>query len=333
VVLASGWGFWTLRPVLAPFLLAVVIAYLIAPLVNSLAAWGMSRGWAILAVYGLLSVAAGLAIVKLVPQMLGETRRLTEAIPTYSLRVRQVVDGFNQQLADMGVPAGMRDAVDRNISDLERQSVQALQRLMDIRTVQKAAGLLLSLLLAPFLALYLLKDMERFKERFVLALPRRYRMEILALLRGLDGVLAGFVRGQLLLAVVVGVVSGLVAKLLGLRFAVLLGVWAGVMEFVPYVGPVLGAIPAVLAGLAISTITGLEAVLAFAIIQQLEGAVLAPKIMGESVGLHPLAVMLSVLAGGYLLGWWGLVLSLPVVGLARVLWCFLIARLTEQPGR
>ena len=331
VVLASGWGLWVIRPVLAPFLLAVVIAYLIAPLVNALAGWGLSRGWAILAVYGVLSVVLGLGVVKLLPQVLEETRRLTAAIPTYSLRARQIVDGFDQQLADMGVPEAMRLAVDRNISDLERRSVQTLEGLLNVGTVQKAAGLLLSLLLAPFLALYLLKDMERFKERFVLALPRRHRMEILALLRALDGVLAGFVRGQLLLGLAVGIMSGMVTRLLGLRYAVLLGLWAGVMEFVPYVGPILGAVPAVLAGMAVSTLTGLEAVLAFAIIQQLEGAVLAPKIMGESVGLHPLAVMLSILAGGYLLGWWGLILALPLVGLARVLWCFLVARLTEQP--
>lgn len=134
-----------------------------------------------------------------------------------------------------------------------------------------------------------------------------------------------------MLGLSVGTLAAVATALLGLRFAVLLGIWAGLTEFIPYVGPVLGAVPAVLAGLAISPLRAVEVLLAFAIIQQLENAVLSPKIMGESVGLHPIVVLFAVLAGGYLAGGWGLILALPVAGLLRVLWCFFIARLTEVP--
>lgn len=329
LVLAAGWGLWLIRPVLAPFLLAVVVAYLIAPLVNALTGWGLSRGWAILAVYVLLALVGALGVARLLPQMLGELRRLTEAIPVYSMRARELVDGLQQRVRDMGIPPEMRDLLDRHITELEVRSVAALESLLDANTLAQAAGLLAALLLAPFLAFYLLKDLDRFKERFVASLPRPYRAEILTLLRGLDRVLAGFVRGQLLLALAVGLLAGLATKLLGLGYSLLLGIWAGVTEFIPYVGPVLGAIPAVLAGLSVSPLLGLQAALAFAIIQQLENAVLSPKIMGESVGLHPLVVLVSVLAGGYLFGTGGLILALPITGVVRVLWCFLIARLTE----
>lgn len=329
MVLAAGWGLWAIRPVLAPFLMAIALAYLLAPLVNGLSHLGMSRGWAILAVYAVLGALGVFAVIKLLPATFTEVRRLAESIPLYSERARSMVDGLQQSVREMGLPPELRESIDRAITQLEVRSVAALQNLLDVRTLGAAAELMLSLLLAPFLAFYLLKDLDRFKERFLLSLPRRYRQEIITLLRGLDRVLSGFVRGQITLALAVGFLAAFATWMLGLRFAVLLGIWAGLTEFIPYVGPVLGAVPAVLAGLAISPWKAAEIAIAFAVIQQLENAVLSPKIMGESIGLHPIVVLFAVLAGGYLAGGWGLILALPVSGLIRVLWHFLIARLTE----
>jgi predicted PurR-regulated permease PerM len=333
LVLAIGWGLWIIRPVLAPFFLAVAVAYLIAPLVNGLARLGLSRGWAILAVYSVLTVLGVLAVGKILPQAIAQTQVLAAAIPEYSMRARQLVDGLQQRVRDMGMPPELRAAVDRSITNFETRSVQALGRVLDIHTLRAAAGAVGSLLLAPFLSFYMLKDIERFKERFVLSLPRRYRNDILRLLRGLDGVLAGFVRGQMLLGLAVGAVAALATAWLGFKYWLLLGIWAGLTEFVPYVGPILGAVPAVLGAFSVSPLLALKTVVAFALIQQVENAVLSPRIMGDSVGLHPLVVMFSVLAGGYLLGGWGLILALPAVGVLRVLWCFLVARLTEVDGR
>jgi predicted PurR-regulated permease PerM len=329
LVLATGWGLWAIRPVLAPFLMALAIAYLIAPLVGALARRGMNRGWAIVAVYAVLMALGALAVGKLIPQAVVQSRTLAEAIPAYSLRARDLVNGLQQRVRNMGAPPELRDVLDRSITNLEQRSVEALGHVLSIKTLQRAAGLLGSLLLAPFLTFYLLKDIERFKERFVLSLPRRYRHEILGLLRALDRVLAGFVRGQVLLALAVGSLAAAATAFLGFRYFLLLGIWAGMTEFIPYVGPVLGAIPAILAALSISPMLALETAVAFALIQQLENAVLSPRIMGESVGLHPLAVMFSVLAGGYLFGAVGMILALPVAGVLRVLWAFLVARLTD----
>ncbi|MFZ5814395.1 MAG: AI-2E family transporter [Bacillota bacterium] len=332
LVLAAGWGLWVIRPVLAPFLMAIGIAYLLAPLVNGLARLGLSRGWAILAVYALLGALSTLAFLKLLPAAVAEVRRLTESIPLYSERARGLTDGLQRWVWEMGLPPEIRESLDRAITQVEVRSVATLQGLLDVRTLSAAAEFILSLLLAPFLAFYLLKDLDRFKERFLLSLPRRYRQEIIQLLRGLDRVLSGFVRGQILLGMAVGTLAAAATWALGLRFAVLLGIWAGVTEFIPYVGPLLGAVPAVLAGLSISPWKAVEVAIAFAVIQQLENAVLSPKILGESVGLHPIVVLFAVLAGGYLAGGWGLILALPAAGLVRVLWCFLIARLTEAPA-
>lgn len=328
VVLGAGWGLWIIRPVLAPFLMAVVLAYLLAPLVNAVAHLGLSRGWAILVVYAGLAALGVFAVIKLLPEALTELRRLIESIPSYSARARGMADGLQRWVRELGLPPELRQSLDRSITHVEVRSVSSLQRLLDIRTLETVAELLLSLLTAPFLAFYLLKDLDHFKERFVVSLPSRYRQDIVQLLRGLDRVISGFVRGQILLGLSVGFLAMLVALLLGLRFAVLLGIWAGLTEFVPYVGPVLGAIPAVLAGLTVSPWKAAQVALGFLVIQQVENAVLSPKIMGESVGLHPILVLFVVLTGGYLGGPLGLIFALPVAGLIRVLWTFLIARLT-----
>jgi len=331
MVLATGWGLWAIRPVLAPFLIAVVIAYLVAPLVNALANMGLSRTWSIVVIYGILLGAAFWGVSELVPELLTQTRRLTEAIPTYSMRARELVEGLHMRLDQMGAPVGLQEALARNILEAEVRTVAALERLVRIETVQHLAGFFISLLLAPILAAYLLKDMDRFKERFVLMLPRGYRMEILALLRGLDKVLSGFVRGQVLLALLVGMMATGATSLLGLRYALLLGLWAALCELVPYIGPLLGAIPAVLFGLTVSPLLGIQVAVAYLIIQQIENLLLAPKVMGDSLGLHPLVVIFSILVGGFLWGIWGMILALPVVGVINVLWIFTIARLTEGP--
>jgi predicted PurR-regulated permease PerM len=331
LVLATGWGLWTIRPVLAPFLFAILIAYLLAPLVNGVARWGLSRGWAILLVYVLLGLVGALSIWKILPSAVVETRRLAQAIPSYAESVRNLVIGFQQRVRTLGVHPDVIDMVDRNLIDIENRSLTALEALVGPKSLGHMVSMLASLILAPFLAFYLLKDMERFKERFVRTLPQRYRPEIVGLLRSVDGVLAGFVHGQILLALIVGTLAATACWLLGLRYALLIGIWAGLTECIPYVGPLLGAIPALLTGFGRSTWLGLETALAFAAIQQFENAVLSPKIMGDRVGLHPVVVMFSVLAGGYLLGAWGLILALPMAGILRVLWLFLIARLTEPP--
>ncbi len=329
LVLALAWGLWTIRPVLAPFLLAVVLAYLLAPLVNGLVGLGLPRGWAILAVYAALAAAGILVVVKLVPSALTEVRRLTETIPLYSARARDLADGLQRWARDAGLPPELRESLDRSITNIEVRSVAALRRLLDIQTLEAAAGFLVSLLLSPFLAFYLLKDLDYFRDRFLRALPRRWRQDIIQLLRELDRVISGFVRGQVLLGLSVGALAAVASSLLGLRFAVLLGIWAGLTEFIPYVGPVLGAVPAVLSGLAQSPWRGMQVALVFLLIQQVESAVLSPKIMGHSVGLHPIGVLFVVLAGGYLAGPWGMILAVPAAGLLRVLWAFVVARLTE----
>ncbi|MFO7173464.1 MAG: AI-2E family transporter [Bacillota bacterium] len=318
------------RPVLIPFALAVAVAYLVAPAVAALEGRGIPRGPAILAVYAALALVGAGVVLRVLPGAYAELQRLAGALPGYGEQVRAGLAALQQRFQAPGIPPGVRQGLEAAIASAEGRVNGVLAA-----AVENLWGYLewaAYLLLAPFLAYYLLRDQERIKRGFTHLLPRRWRRLTLEWLAGVDEVIGGFVRGQLVLAGLVGMLAMVVAGVLGLRYAVLLGLWAAVAELIPYIGPVIGAVPAVVAGLSVSPLTGLQVAAAFALIQQLENAVLGPRVLGESVGLHPLVVFFAVLTGGYLAGVPGMVLAVPVAGVLRVTGRVLYRWLAEPPG-
>ena len=281
---------------------------------------GFKRATAILAVYALVGAVLAVVVIFILPAFVTELIRLAEALPVYTAGLRHWVRTIHDSYQRVAVPMGLRATIDDIIMRLDA-SAQA-----EIRAVGHAllgmARTLLGFFLAPWLAFYLLKDGGSLKAAVVGALPRGVRRDVLSLVQRLDEVLSGFVRGQLLVAASVGVMAGVATWLLGLRYAVVIGALAGVADAIPYFGPVIGALPAILLGLAVSPLRALQVAVAFVIVQQLENAVVGPLLIGKRVQLHPLAVIFTVLAGGALSGVWGMVLAVPAVAMARVLWGF-----------
>lgn len=322
-----AWFFWMVRPILSPFILALIVAYLLDPAVNFLASKGIPRTWAILILYLAVTMIVTAVVLGLLPRFLGDLNQLARSVPDYGGRLRSLADGLQDGYRRADLPESLRVTIDGAISRVEEGLKREIGSIID--GVLSFFSGIWSLVLAPFVAFYLLQDLDSFKKRTVGFLPRSCRTEVLIVASRIDRVLSGFVRGQLILAAVVALMAGITSYLFGLRFALLLGIFAGVAEVIPYVGPILGAIPAVLVGLLKSPITGLQVALAFAIIQQIENAVITPKVMSESVGLHPMTVIFAVLAGGYLAGVWGMILAVPVVGVMRVLVSYGVEKLVD----
>ncbi|MCL6450317.1 MAG: AI-2E family transporter [Acetobacteraceae bacterium] len=200
--------------------------------------------------------------------------------------------------------------------------------------VRGVPGLLsgfVALILGPVVAFYILRDLPRIRERFCALLPPRVRGEVLSLVGDVDQALGGFVRGQLLVASAVGVLAALGLSLLRVRFALVLGLLAGVTDLIPYFGPAVGALVASGVALLQSLPLALEVGALFFAIQQFESAVLSPHVVGSRVGLHPVVVIFALLVGGHFLGFWGLLLAVPVAAVARVLVYHLLRRLGGQP--
>lgn len=326
---AAVFGVWLLalaHAVLLPFFLAFVIAYLLSPLVELLSARGhFHRAIAILLVYALFVLVLTAAVVYMIPVLVQESVRLIRYVPDLAQGVQHTWDYWLSRFHQQPMPDAIRSEITTTGQHLQIRLLEALRGV-----VGAAFGLVpsvLSFLIAPILAFYVLKDLTQVRERFWEFVPVTWRGGVYKLGLDLDRALNGYIRGQLMVALVVGMLSTGWMMVLNIPFALLIGAVAAITDVVPYVGPIAGAIPAVLLGLMRSPWTSLYAVLGFIVIHQLEGTVISPKVVGDSVGLHPLVIIFSILAGGEIAGFTGLLLAVPAAAVLKVVLAHLYRRL------
>jgi predicted PurR-regulated permease PerM len=297
--------------------LALAIAYLLDPVIR----WLVSRGWSrlgsLVAIYLALGGGAVGLLLFFIPQLLAQLTELAAALPRLFWSLEALLARLEAGYTRTPLPEAARDAIDRGLRDLERTLVQGVD--LALAGLGLAVTTTFSLILAPVIAFYLLRDIDRVKVSVLGLITLRTRAEVLGLLREIDAVLGAFVRGQLLIAAMTGLMSAFALFLLGLDFALLLGLFIGVTNIIPYLGPILGAIPPVILAVAESPGLAVKTVIVLVAIQQLETAVIQPRVLGGSVGLHPVLVIFAVLAGARLGGVPGILLAVPVVAVAKVL--------------
>jgi predicted PurR-regulated permease PerM len=172
----------------------------------------------------------------------------------------------------------------------------------------------------PVVSIYMLAESAVIKRFFVRAFPPRVRSEVVDILGDVDNVIGGFIRGQVIVAAVVGSLAMIALLLIGVPYAVLIGAWAGIADVIPYIGPFAGAIPAAIVAILNKGVGSLLwVVIAFTAINQLEGHLLGPRIVSSTVKVTPLAVIFALLIGAHLFGFAGLVVAVPLAGVIRVL--------------
>lgn len=312
--------FYLIRSILPAFLLAGVLVYLLSPLVDAVERRGQKRVSSILVVY-LAMVVVGSAIgLYGLPRLVGQLHTLAGTVPLYTRQVQEMSEVFQERYTRAGLPREMKDIIDARINQLESKILSMAER--------AAAGMvgllghIVNILLAPVLAFYILKDLGRCKSEFARHIPLSWRMDVLELLGDVNRVLKNYIQGYLLVCLVVGLLVGLTLAALGVEFALTLGIFAGLTELIPYFGPVIGAVPAVALALLTSKWLAVKVVVAFFVIQQLEGNVISPKVLGDRVGLHPLAVIIFLFAGGQLYGLTGMLLAVPAAAVLKIFLSF-----------
>lgn len=318
---------WEVRAVFPPFVLALVIAYALEPPVEYLHRRGLRRAWAILLVYALVGLLTGALIVFVLPVFIKEVADLSVMLPKLLREGRSLLTAVERRFEESPfLPERLKQAVDGGVNRLEAALIDSVEAV--IHGVFNTLNHIVTIVVAPVLAFYMLNDLPRFRQRLELMLPGQTRTRVLALCGQLDRVISGFVRGQLLVACFVGLMTAVALTVVGVPFAVLLGIIAALTDFIPYFGPLLGALPGVIMAATVSFGTAFKTALAYAVIQQVESLVLVPRIMGETVGLHPLVLVFALLAGGHLFGLTGLILAVPAAGILRVLAVFLYRSIT-----
>lgn len=313
---------WRMRAVATPFVLALVLAYLLEPLVSLLERREVPRGPAILTVYLMLAVAVTLLWMGLVPAIVAEVENLAQKLPQESRRWDALFTELARRVRLETLPDAVRRAAETAISRIEGLLAGFASRLAGVvvATVSQA----LNLVLTPILAYYILKDRERLAESLLSLVPRSRQRRAVGLALEVDQTLAAVIRGQLLVSMSVGMLVAAGLVVLGVPYALVLGLLTGVVDIVPYFGPVVAAVPIVALALTKSPWTAAWALGLLVLANQVEGAFLQPRVMSRNAGLHPLVVIGSVLAGAELLGILGMLLAVPIASVARAVLAFFL---------
>ncbi|NTW72730.1 MAG: AI-2E family transporter [Eubacteriaceae bacterium] len=304
--------------IITPFLMALVVAYLLHPLVNLLEKKGMKRIFAILLVFLIILLVIIVIFMTFIPGLVNDISALIQDIPNIFDNVMVFIEDLKSGDITF-IPDSLYDFLNienelNKLSDLLKTLLSSFSSALLASTVQ-----LLNIIMAPILAFYYLKDKDLFIKSFLSPFNDHQKVKIKEAARDVDAVFGGFIRGQLIVATFVGVMTGVGCKLIGLPYALVIGLVAGVTNIIPFFGPWLGGIMPVTLAVMDEPITIFWTVVVIFIVQQIESNFLSPNIMARSVGLHPLTVIFSILLFGNVFGIPGMILGVPITGTLKVL--------------
>jgi predicted PurR-regulated permease PerM len=307
---------WKLmKVVFTPFLIAIIISYMLNPIVTKLVKRGVPRSASILIIYVIFFSIVAVVLVNTLPRFIEQVKDFAESLPALIQRVDRWLD----QLADgtRSLPPAVRVAVENNLDALQRAITGATGNFLSM--LGKSVEQILIALVIPFLVFYMLKDLKIMEKTVIALLPMRSRREWIQLLKSIDEALGNYIRGQLLVMLAVGLLVYAGYLIIGMPYPLMLAMIVAITNIIPYVGPFIGIAPALILALTVSPAMVLKVLIINLIVQQLEGNVISPQIVGKSLNLHPLLIMLSLLFGGEIGGVTGLILAVPLVAVAKVI--------------
>lgn len=333
--LAAVGFIWLFQAVLLPFVIGMAVAYLLNPWVNQLGREGLGRASAALLLLLTFLVVVAAALMLVVPALIRELNDLIRMLPYYWDKLVDLISpyiSFGQENENGEIVPG------KDIPTLIKENASSAAGIgKNIAGVLAAGGAVLTTILgvmviAPIAAFFMVKDWPNILGWAQDLIPPKHRAVVLDLFYRMDRKIAGFVRGQLLVAVTLGAGYAIALSLIGLNYGLLIGLTAGILNLVPLLGSTMGLLIGVFVAWFQTGDWQFTGLIAFVFIagQLIEGNFLTPKVLGDSVGMHPLWVFFSVLAGGSIAGIAGMLLAVPIAACAGVLLDYLIARYKES---
>jgi len=322
LVLAFGWLVYLLAPILTPFAVAAVFAYLGDPAVDGLERWGLSRTLAVVVVFVVLTLIIALLVLIVVPLLQDQIVSLIGQLPEMAQWLQTQAQALSERFGKtepLFDTEQMLEVLKQHIGEAGGIAAQIVESV----TKSGAAVLagLLNLFLIPVVTFYLLRDWDVLISRINELIPRHIEPVVTRLAKDSNDVLGAFLRGQITVMLALGFIYSFGLWLAGIELSILIGMIAGLISFVPYLGTIVGLGAGLLAALfQYGDMIHLAWVaLVFVIGQMLEGMVLTPLLVGDRIGLHPVAVIFAVLAGGQLFGFLGILVALPAASVIMVL--------------
>jgi putative permease len=309
-----AWLLYSLSTIITIIVISALMAYILDPIASYLEAKGLSRSNATIIIFLLLFATIGLVGWTLLPGLFYELFDLQQTLnlkDTASIS-QKIQEFIEQNLSFINVEnIDIDEKVKNIISFLTDELLSILANLVSVISY---------IVIIPFVIFFLLKDGRKMKKAFIHIIPNRYFEMVLNVIHKIDQQLGWYLRGQFTEASVVGILSVIALWLLDVQYFIMIGVFAGLANMIPYVGPVAGMVPAII----ITIMNGgdpvkiLYIVIAFSIVQLIDNIILQPMVLSKSVKLHPLIIVFVVLIGGQFFGVLGMLLAVPVAGIIKV---------------
>jgi predicted PurR-regulated permease PerM len=339
LIAGIGWLFYLLAPVITPFVISAGLAFLGDPLVDRLERlkflkWHISRTFAVILVFLLISAGLFLLLLIFLPLLREQVERIVENAPEGFDWVVGTALPWVQAKLGLSVLDLDAETLSATLKSYWKEVSSALLGVLGSvsRGGQAVLSWIINLVLVPVVTFYLLRDWDKMVEGIRTLIPRNAEPVVSSLSRKIEDVLGAFIRGQLMVMVALGLIYFVGLWAIGLDLALIIGICAGLLSIVPYLGTFVGIVAALIA--AVFQFQDLLhptlVLVVFGVGQSIESMVLTPKLVGDRVGLHPVAVIFAVLAGGQLFGFLGILLALPVASALNVLVAYMHQRYRES---
>jgi len=301
--------------VLTPFFIAMIISYVLNPIVSLLNKRHVPRMIAVLIIYAVFIVSLVVILMNIIPIMVKQVNELNQHIPDLTMKAQNLMHSINDARF---VPESVQKGINNALIKFEGLISQTVSDY--INGIGSTINALFLAFIIPFLAFYILKDYKLMEKSFIKFTPQKYREKLIKLMTDIDLALGSYVRGQVIVCVIIGLMAYVGFWLIGLKkYALLLAVVVAFTNVIPYLGPYLGAVPALIVASTISWKMMIYVFIVNTVVQTLESNFISPQVVGRTLKMHPLTVILALLVGGEAAGIIGLILAVPFFAVLKVI--------------
>lgn len=323
LILLGLWLLYLIRDIIALFFVSIIMTVAIEPVVNRLSKKRIPRTVAVLIIYLALFLIFGIIISLIVPYLAIQLKDFSHSFPLYAEQITKVFSGLESYLQSQGISFSIEDF----FKNIETSLFQSTGEIFST-TIGFFSGLI-SLIVVLSITFYMSVQRNGIKKFLVSVTPAEHQEYAASLVERINEKIGRWMQGQIFLMATIFILDFLALYFLGIPYALILAIIGGILEIIPYVGPVISAVPAVFLGFLVSPLSGLLVIAAYVVIQQVENHIIVPQVMKKAVGLNPVVVILALLAGAKLGGVFGAILAVPVATVLGVFISDLIDKKSE----
>ena len=310
-----------LSVVMLPVILSGLLFYLLNPLVDLMEKYKINRVLAISIIFVIIAVLLIIGLAVAIPNLQRQVVIFAQNVPSYLEDADRVID----DLVTKRLPDDFRPQLEQVLAQFSTQATAWASNISSKAVnwvsalISGTSQVIVALIIMPFMLFYLLRDGKGLRDYITQFLPNKLREPVGKVLSEVNQQLSNYVRGQITVAVIVAIMFIIFFKIIGLRYAVALGVTAGVLNLVPYLGSFLAMLPALVLGLIAGPVMLLKVIIVFIVEQTIEGRFVSPLILGSQLNIHPITILFVLLTSGSMFGIWGVLLGIPIYASAKVI--------------